>query len=62
MANVRVVAPVVLADTERRQLRAIVDYLRPAQTHFVDLIEPSAPALIDHWELGLSDLGDNSML
>lgn len=57
-----VVAPVVLADTERRQLRAIVDYLRPAQTHFVDLIEPSAPAPVDHWELGMSDLGDNSVL
>jgi hypothetical protein len=56
------VVPVVLSDAGCRQLRAIVDYLRPAQTHFVDLIEPSAPAPIDHWELGMSGLGDNSVL
>jgi phage tail-like protein len=52
-----VVVPVVLTDTERRQLRAIVNYLRPAQAHFVDLIEPSVPAPINRWELGTSELG-----
>lgn len=57
-----VVVPVVLSDAERRQLRAIVHYLRPAQAHFVDLVEPSVPAPVSHWELGMSDLGDNSVL
>ncbi|PID37658.1 MAG: phage tail protein [Proteobacteria bacterium] len=48
---------VPLSDTERRQIRAIVDYLKPAHTHFVDLIEPGIPPTFDHWELGVSELG-----
>jgi len=47
----------ILADTERRQLRAIVEYLKPAHTHFVDLVEPLPVVEPDHWELGLSELG-----
>ncbi len=31
-------------------------------THFVDLVEPFPPVVPDHWELGLSDLGDTSLL
>ncbi len=46
-----------LIDTQRRQLRAVVDYMRPAHTHFVDLLEPGAPASFDHWQLGISELG-----
>jgi len=53
--NVEVDEP--LADTERRQIRAIVDYLKPAHTHFVDLVEPGIPPVFDHWELGVSELG-----
>lgn len=52
----------VLTPVERRHLRRIVDYLRPAHTHFVDLIEPLAPAVIDHWILGLSELGTTAQL
>ncbi|MBN2715754.1 MAG: phage tail protein, partial [Deltaproteobacteria bacterium] len=48
---------VALTDTERTQLRAIVDYLKPAHTHFVDLVEPSAPVEFDHWVIGVSELG-----
>lgn len=46
-----------LTATERSQIRAIVDYLKPAHTHFVGLVEPSPPAFIDRWELGSSELG-----
>lgn len=46
-----------LSDSERRQLRAIVEYMKPAHTHFVDLLEPSAPIDYAHWELGVSELG-----
>jgi phage tail-like protein len=53
--NVEVEVP--LTDTERRQIRAIVDYLKPAHTHFVDLVEPGLPPVFDHWELGISELG-----
>ena len=52
----------ILADRERRQLRAIVEYLKPAHTHFVDLVEPLPPILPNHWELGLSDLGETTDL
>jgi len=51
-----------LTDTQRRQLRAVVDYMRPAHTHFVDLLEPGAPATFDHWELGISELGASTDL
>jgi phage tail-like protein len=53
---------VPLTDTERRQLRAIVDYMRPAHTHFVDLIEPGPPPTFEHWELGVSELGESTDL
>ncbi len=52
----------ILTDRERRQLRAIVEYLKPAHTHFVDLVEPLPPILPNHWELGLSDLGETTDL
>lgn len=58
--NVEVDVP--LTATERRQIRAIVDYLKPAHTHFVDLIEPGPPPTFDHWELGVSELGVTSDL
>jgi hypothetical protein len=52
----------VLAVKERRQLRAIVELSKPAHTHFVDLIEPLAPIVPDHWEIGVSELGLGSLL
>lgn len=57
-----VVVARILAATERKRLRAIVEYLKPAHTHFVDLVEPFPPVIPDHWELGLSDLGDTTLL
>lgn len=53
--NVQVDVP--LSPTERRQIRAVVDYLKPAHTHFVDLIDLGPPPTFDHWELGISELG-----
>lgn len=52
----------MLSALERRQLRAIVEYLKPSHTHFVDLVEPLPPIVPDHWELGLSDLGETTDL
>ncbi len=57
-----VVVARILGDRERRQLRAIVEYLKPAHTHFVDLVEPLPPIVPNHWELGLSDLGETTDL
>ena len=58
--NVEIDIPIT--DIARKQLRAIVDYLKPAHTHFVDLIEPSAPVEYDHWIIGISELGLTTML
>lgn len=58
--NVEVDRP--LGDTQRSQIRSIVEYLKPAHTHFVDLIEPAPPPTFEHWELGISELGVTSDL
>jgi len=47
----------VLTPKERKRLRAIVEYLKPAHTHFVDLVEPLPTVLPDHWEIGVSEVG-----
>lgn len=52
----------VLTDAERVQLRALVNYMKPAHTHFINLIEPTVPEVIDHVELGLSVLDDEFIL
>jgi phage tail-like protein len=57
-----VVSPRVLTAEERRRLRQIVDYLRPAQTHFTRLVEPIPPETVDHVELGISELGESWVL
>jgi phage tail-like protein len=51
-----------LTEKERRQLRAIVDYLKPAHTRFIDLLEPQAPVVSEYWELGIGELGDATRL
>lgn len=51
-----------LSDTVRSQVRAIVEYMKPAHTHFVGLIEPVVPIVADHLELGLSELGGNQWM
>jgi hypothetical protein len=52
----------VLTPRERKHLRAIVNYMKPAHTHFVNLIEPLVPIVPDHWELGVSEVGSQSQL
>jgi hypothetical protein len=52
----------VLTDVEQHQIRTIVNYLKPAHTHFAQLKMPSGPAPIDSWILGVSELGIASRL
>jgi len=47
----------VLTDEERRQVRLVVNLLRPAHTHFVLILEPVVPPVDDRWVLGASELG-----
>jgi len=39
-----------------------VNYMKPAHTHFVNLIEPLLPIVPDHWELGVSMLAEETRL
>lgn len=57
-----VIAPRILAPEERARVRALVEYMKPAHTHFRALVEPVPPAAINHLELGRSQLGDNWLL
>lgn len=56
-----VVSPRALTPEERLRLRIIVDYMKPAHTHF-RVVEPVIPEVIDHLELGLSELGETWLL
>lgn len=56
-----VVSPRALTAEERLRLRIIVDYMKPAHTHF-RVVEPFIPEVIDHLELGLSELGETWLL
>jgi len=56
-----VVVPRALTDEERRQMRAIVNYAKPAHTHF-QIVEPYVPPVIDHWSMGESLLGTETEL
>lgn len=54
-------SPRALTAEERTRLRIIVDYMKPAHTHF-RVVEPIIPEVIDHVELGRSELGENWLL
>lgn len=56
-----IVSPVALTEEQRTRIRFIVDFMKPAHTHLIDIVEPSTE-VIDHWELGLSELGVDSDL
>lgn len=42
------------------KIRAISDYMKPAHTKLVNIYPPEPP--LDHWELGLSELGETTFL
>ena len=39
-----------------------VVFVKRDRTHFVDTLEPTSIFSVDHWELGLSELGDKTLL
>lgn len=53
-----------LTEIERRRLIEIVEYMKPAHTHFIRLIEPTTPPVIlfSPWALGIDLLGDTTIL
>jgi hypothetical protein len=58
-----VISPVILTEEQRKMIRTIVAYMRRAPTHLRYIIEPpDLPETPDHWELGLSELDDTTIL
>lgn len=55
-------SPVALTPEQRQQIRDIANYMKPAHTHLINITEPEIPTVIDHLELGLSELGDQWIL
>jgi hypothetical protein len=51
-----------LTDHERQIVREIVEWSKPAHTHFVELVEPEPVVEPDHWELDESDLDETTLL
>jgi phage tail-like protein len=52
----------ILTGDEQTKLRAIVQFAKPAPTHFMRLIEPIPPPTVDHWVLGESLIGVTTIL
>lgn len=48
---------IVLTDEQRDRITDIVELMKPAHTHLIRIVEPGAEEVIDHLELGLSELG-----
>lgn len=55
-------APRVLEPRQREQLHALVEYLKPAHTHLLEILEPTPPEPSLFWELGISMLGIETTL
>lgn len=58
----QVMVDVNLTDKQRLQMGNIVDWAKPANTHFIGFVEPGHTLHTDHWELDFSDLNFNTDL
>lgn len=56
-----VVSPVALAPDTRAAITAIADYMKAAHEHF-RIVEPAPVVVFDHWQLGCSTLGLQTLL
>lgn len=57
-----VMVDINLTDKQRAQMTNIVDWIKPAHTHFTGFLEPGNPNWTDHWELEFSQLNFNTDL
>lgn len=51
-----------LTTDETEKFIEIIKYLKPAHTHLLSIVSPSEETVVNHWELGRSDLGENTIL
>jgi phage tail-like protein len=56
-----IISPVVLTAEQRTRITFIANFMKPGHTHLIEIIEPGS-ATVDHWELGVSQLGDTTDL
>jgi phage tail-like protein len=57
------VSDIVLTQEQRDRILGIARYMKRAETHVLGIEEPTAPpAEPDHWEIGLSELGTETVL
>jgi phage tail-like protein len=54
--------PTPFTDAEVATILDLANYMKPAHTHCVRVIQPTPPELIYHWELGISLLGETTLL
>jgi len=52
----------MLTETQQKQIRSIVSASKPAHTHFVSLKMPEIIIEPNHWELGISTIGSETVL
>ena len=57
-----IVAAVILTQEERDRITEIANYMKPAHTHLIQIVEPTTPTVIDHLELGLSELSPDEWI
>lgn len=58
-----VVSPITLTADQVAKITAIVNYMKDARTHFLGVIQPAPPPPTPNdWELGLSFLGQTTLL
>lgn len=51
-----------LSDSQRKQITALIEEIRPAHVHFIRILEPPEPEVPVFWVLGVGELGVNSVL
>ncbi len=54
-------SPVALSADQERVIALVADFMKPAHTHY-SIIAPGDPGFIDHWEVGLSQVGVNTFV
>lgn len=57
-----IVSPIILTTEQESQITKIADYMKPAHTHLKRIVEPTPPLALDHWEIGESELGVDTLL
>lgn len=51
-----------LTSDERRKMKTIVEYMKPAHTHFLGWVEPQPIVPVDGWLLGAGEIPQTAML